>query len=106
MNGHRLLAAYLLLAGLASSAGAAPAPPGSVESTALSPTAIRVYWAPLPGEIAGYRVLRDGAPTAELGPDARRFDDSGLEPGRTYRYQVVTLSPAPPAMPPPPPNPA
>src|SRR5437660_6037122 len=71
---------------------APPAPPGSVESTPLSPTAIRLYWSPPPGAVAGYRVLRDGQVIAELAPEARAFDDLGLEPGRNYRYRIVTLA--------------
>jgi hypothetical protein len=94
---------YLLVLVLAPSmAAAAPAPPGSVETTPLSPTAVRVYWSPPPGVVTGYRVLRDGQPVASLPLEARSFDDAGLEPAHTYRYQVVALAveaPAPQAPP-------
>src|SRR5438876_3775430 len=32
------------------------AAPGSIETTPLAPTAVRIYWFPPPGAVAGYRV--------------------------------------------------
>jgi hypothetical protein len=73
-----------------------PAAPGSVETTPLSPTAVRIYWAAPPGTVAGYRIYRDGQPVAEAGPAARSWDDRVLEPGRTYRYRVAAFAVAAP----------
>jgi hypothetical protein len=92
----QLMVAWLLAA---APLAAAPMAPGSVETTPLSPTTVRVYWAAPPGAISGFRVLRDGQAVVDLGPEARSYDDGDLEPARTYRYQVVTLAPA--EMPPP-----
>src|SRR5947209_6769069 len=72
----------------------APAAPGSIETMPLSPTAVRIYWFPPPGAVAGYRVYRDGRTVAEVGPEARSWDDSGLEPGRSYRYRVAAFATA------------
>src|SRR5207245_2767770 len=114
MSEHRPVSWYLACAALLSSLGpslaaapaasppavpnaapaatpAPPAPPGSVESTPLSPTAIRIYWSAPPGVVSGYRILRDGRPIAEVAPEARAFDDLGLQPGRNYRYRIVAL---------------
>src|SRR5205809_2675436 len=103
-QGHRMcrrygFSLYLLLAALATSAAAAPAPPGSVETTPLSPTQVRVYWSPPPGSVTGYRVLRDGQPVAEVGSEARSYDDRELAPGPTYQYQGVALMPVAPPRP-------
>jgi len=38
--------------------------------------------------LAGYRVTRDGAPLAELGPDALEFVDTAPTPGRLALYEV------------------
>src|SRR5438270_108578 len=80
---------------LAAPASPRPAPPGSVESIPLSPTSLRVYWSAPPEPVAGFRVMRDGQPVAELGPEARSFDNTGLEPGHNHRYRVVA-APQPP----------
>src|SRR5207248_5109386 len=106
---------YLLLSLAASSASGSPASPpegqatgpaspsgtpsrlaapGAVETTPLSPTAVRIYWSPPPGAVAGYRIYRDGHAVAETGPEARSYDDNGREPGQNYRYRVAALAAA------------
>jgi hypothetical protein len=83
-----------------------PEPPGSIRDLRADAaicvpkdcedvtTSVHVEWsAPASGEIAGYRILRDGQELAKLGDRQRSYDEEGLALGETYTYQVQALGP-------------
>lgn len=83
--------AFIAIAGiLASNAAQAIEAPAAVEAAARGGRLIRVFWNGVPGA-AGYEVLRDGLPIAKVGASAAEYDDTSVEPGVLYRYQVASL---------------
>ena len=75
------------------SAVAPPTAPGSVKA---APAAFKVVvsWAPSEGELAGYRVYRDGDVLDEVDPGVRRYIDDTVVPNSRYRYQVAAFTDA------------
>ncbi len=72
--------------------GYSQAVPRSVEAIPRSTERITLYWLPPRGESpAGYRVLLDGSPVAELDATAKSHDFTGLTAGREYRLAVQAL---------------
>ena len=70
-----------------------PAPTGLASSEVTSDS-VRLSWSAPPESTTApdhYRVTRDGT---EIGPDVRepQFLDNGLEPGRTYRYEIRAVT--------------
>jgi hypothetical protein len=70
-----------------------PAAPGNVEA-APAPFKVVVTWARAGGDVAGYRVYRDGDVLDEVAADARRFTDDTVAPSSRYRYEVASFSEA------------
>jgi hypothetical protein len=75
------------------SAAAPPTAPGAVKA---APAAFKVVvsWAPSSGDVAGYRLYRDGDVLDEVDPNVRRFTDDTVVPNSRYRYQVAAFTDA------------
>lgn len=68
-----------------------PPPPTGLAASAVSSTEIDLSWnAPSSGDVAGYRVYRNGSPVAN--PSGTSYRDSGLDPFTPYTYTVTALS--------------
>jgi hypothetical protein len=85
--------------GDASTTGASPsvvAPPAAPGAVKAAPAAFKVVvsWAPSEGELAGYRVYRDGDVLDEVDPNVRRYTDDTVVPNSRYRYQVAAFTDA------------
>lgn len=70
-----------------------PSPPASVKAVPASFKVV-MTWTPSTGEIAGYRVYRDGHVLAEVNPDVLRYVDDTVAPNSRYRYQVAAFTEA------------
>jgi len=70
-------------------ANEAPTAPANLSATAVSSTEIRLSWDASTDDrrVKNYRLRRDAVHVATTGKT--RYDDSGLEPGTSYAYQVV-----------------
>jgi hypothetical protein len=68
--------------------------PPAVEAVAIAPGRVNVYWNPA-ANAAGYAILRDGREIGRMPADAKSFTDTGVEPGRTYRYDVAVAGTQP-----------
>jgi len=79
--------------GSVSSSVQAPTPPGSARAAA-APFKVVVTWAPSSGELAGYRVYRDGDVLDEVDPDVRKYTDGTVAPNVRYRYEVAAFTEA------------
>ena len=67
-----------------------PAPPTGLRAEAEGSDSIRVSWNAAP-DASGYNVYRDGSYRSTV-RGTESWTDSGLESGREYRYDVVTIS--------------
>ena len=68
----------------------AKALPWRIEAKALSATRIDLRWSvPQRGEVAGYRIYRNGAFHREV--KTNYLSDRGLDPGTAYRYRVMVF---------------
>ncbi len=69
--------------------GAAPAPPSSVQLSAVDFNWVNVAWTASPGSgVSGYTVYRNGAPLATVGPSTLSYSDTTVAPGTGYTYEV------------------
>jgi chitodextrinase len=73
----------------------APSAPGSVSAVARS-GAVDVAWSAATDNlaVAGYRILRDGAPLGTVGASARSYIDITVAPGTPYEYAVAAVDTA------------
>jgi spore germination protein YaaH len=70
----------------------APAIPGGLSAIAVGSTGVALSWQPsqaVTGRIAGYRVLRNGAPVGQFTTTSVRLGN--LTPSTTYRYSVEAV---------------
>lgn len=74
----------------------APSAPGNLQASASGENSATLSWTAATDNVgvAGYRVLRDGAAIATLGPSARSLADAGLTAGRRYVYEVLAFDAA------------
>ncbi|MFN3567061.1 MAG: fibronectin type III domain-containing protein, partial [Burkholderiaceae bacterium] len=72
----------------------APSAPANVSAAASSSVSIRVTWSAASDNVgvAGYRIFRDGNQIGTA--TGTTYDDSGLTPGTTYRYEVAAYDAA------------
>src|SRR5689334_9318378 len=88
----RILLSIALLA-VACPALAQLQPPSAVEAIALGRNEIRVYWNSA-RDAAKYIIRRDGVEIGAAGADARTYSDTGVQAGKTYRYEVAAVDSA------------
>ncbi len=71
----------------------APSLAGSFSARATGPTSIALSWTAATDNVgvAGYRLLRDGAPLAELGGSARGYTDAGLASDASHTYTLMAV---------------
>jgi len=65
---------------------------GSLTSAVYSRSAAEIFWDPATSQdstVVTYRVLRDGAPVANM--DSLSFFEEGLEAGTTFEYSVIPV---------------
>jgi glycerophosphoryl diester phosphodiesterase/fibronectin type 3 domain-containing protein len=75
---------------------ASPTPPAAVTASWASHAGVRLTWSGSSDDagVTGYRVHRDGAPVAELGPAARSHVDTEVANLTSYSYRVTALDAA------------
>ncbi len=73
---------------------AAPSVPGNLVANVLSTSEIQLAWSASIDNlgVAGYKILRDGAPLASVGTTA--YKDGGLAPNTAYSYAVLAYDAA------------
>lgn len=72
--------------------GSAVQPPASITHTQPSENAVTLTWEPSASEeTQGYIVYRDNQYLADVG-NQTQYTDTGVQPGRTYTYQVAPYS--------------
>jgi len=71
----------------------APTAPGNLRATLVSSQEVALAWDAATDDYAvtSYEVLRDGVAIATVPGSTRSFSDRGLQPDRTYSYQIVAL---------------
>ena len=72
----------------------APSAPANVSATATSAVSVRLTWSAATDNVgvSGYRIFRDGN---QIGTSTgTTYDDSGLAPSTTYRYEVAAFDAA------------
>jgi chitodextrinase len=79
-----------------------PTAPTGLAATSTNPTTASLSWNASTDDngVAGYAILRDGAPVATVNAPAVAWQDTGLTPGTAYTYQVVASDAAGNASPP------
>lgn len=73
---------------------AAPTTPGSLHSTAVTPTSVTLTWSAATDNVGvtGYRVYRDGVAVGT--PSGTSFTSTGLASGTSYTFTVTALDAA------------
>lgn len=70
-------------------AGGPPSAPTGLSAVAAGRDTVRLSWSAPPSvALGGFRLARDGAPLATVGPEARSFTDTGRQAGSTPTYEV------------------
>ena len=71
----------------------APSAPAALSGVPFGPHAVDLSWSAATDNIAvtGYRLQRDGADVATLGPSARAYHDAGLATETGYHYTLVAF---------------
>lgn len=69
-----------------------PAAPSNLSATAASSSQINLTWQDNADNEQGFKIERDSAPIATVGANATGYNDTGLDPSKTYTYRVCAYN--------------